>query len=170
MKKKVLWSIPVVIAMIIVITLPLVWLGYSAVRMFSRDLQKVNVRMFEHIEELEKLEPYVTKELTIGDDRYVRNLDIVDSYLCKVEYNDCTYEVYAYVFKDMDTSKKYFRNIQGGTTEDNASYSASTDWLSYTEYVAYRYNCAILVNGKGYDSCVEFINWLNADFSKGLFE
>lgn len=170
MKKTFRWSIPVFIATIIVVVLALTWLGYGTVKAIIGRKPEIDLRMFEQIEELEKLDPYITKELKFGDDRYARKLEIEESYLCKVKYNDCYYEVYAYVFKDDANARKYFQNITGNKPDLAASFCASTNWITYADYIAYRNNCALYVNGKNYEETMAFINWLNSDFSKGLFE
>ena len=130
--------------------------------------QPLSIRMFDNFQEFNKLDEYIIQE-QISDSHSVReDIIVADQYSCAVSYNGITYKVFAYVFSDADSSQLYFEQVTGKESREEWNYSLSGNVIFNTRYVVYHKNRAYLVEGKDQKSCVEFINWLSADFTYDL--
>lgn len=135
--------------------------------LFSAE-QPLSIKMFDSLQEFSKLDKYAIQEYTSESRSDLEELIVTDQYSCVASYNNITYTVSAYVFPDASSSQVYFERVTGRTSQEEWNYSCSGNVVFKTRYVVYYKNKAYIVEGKDQKSCVEFINWLSADFTYDL--
>lgn len=149
----------------------LVAISVLALFAYTFYLQKdatMDLRMFQSLDEFEKLTHIANQDFSTDEDRYAKGLPIQDAYLCAATYNEHSYRIYAYVFDNNATAQQYFKNITGKELQTDWSFSCNGNIFFSTQYVIYYGKCAYLVEGGDYRSFVDFVNWLSADFSLDL--
>ena len=124
-------------------------------------------RMFTDLSAFAKLEVYADDSTNIVDSTII-GLECESSYCKSIVYKDNRYQVFAYVFSEQETALQYFTNETGSEVFSIWNESLTGDNLYHTTYVIYYENYLYKISGGNRLSTVEFINWLNADFSIDL--
>jgi len=141
---------------------------FMLITMLQISNNKLENRFFSDIVKFNKLEGFVKHGIDPDTDKYLGDIDYVDSYTKSVVYNGDTYNVYAYTFKDIESAKRYFENCTGKDTKGNWNYSCSSNYLFSSRYIAFCDNCLYRVEGNGYRKFVKAINYINEDFELTL--
>ena len=126
------------------------------------DKNEYNVNYFDKIEDFSKLDDYVISE--IQNDKYQKNIEVEESYLKKIKYDNKIYIVRAYIFEDTESSQTYFERYTKKKCDSKSNYYwYSNPFKSY--FIAYNENCLYCVEG-GYSrrAFIEFVSFLNSTF------
>ena len=138
-------------------------LGFSVL---DRDHQH---KLFSNIEAMNILSSFITEE--INEDKCLGELVPVDSFLCKVKWNNTNYRVYAYVFEDDSQCMQYVKNRKMPYYGSD-SYHLSSNVLFSSKYIICSNEKVLYIEGAGLNSLFDFLDYLGQDFDilldKGL--
>lgn len=102
---------------------------------------EMKVYIFENIEECQNINAYKSDNAVIelydspDGDKYLKDLQYNDFFACKYSSESFDFEIFAYEFLDSDTSKEYFKNVTGNSSEDSSSFSSVKGMLYYRRIV-----------------------------------
>lgn len=135
----------------------------------SNSIREHQHYMFSDIDMLEILNQYKIEE--IDEDACLGELVPVDSFLCKVKWNNTNYHVYAYVFEDDSQCMQYVKNRKMPYYGSD-SYHLSSNVLFSSKYVICSNEKVLYIEGAGLNSLFDFLDYLGQDFDilldKGL--
>lgn len=152
---------------VFLIVLALIAIGLFVFLLKLSANMSLTVKMYDSIQELSKLDQCRIQEYTSADDRDTSGLEITGQYSGVFSYNGNSYEVFAYVFPNNETAQTYFERATGRHTRESWNYSCSGNGFS-TQYIVYYKNCTYRVEGAKQKDCIDFVNWLSAEFSYTL--
>ena len=160
-KKRMLLT---VIAVVILIAATLAYLIVAVTAM-----SKHEPRMFEDIAEFEKLDTYVTRDLTPADDAKLGTLQPVASYTKEIKYEKRKYRVYAYVFNSVADSQTYYQNCGCGLFDDmDFAFKGEAGLFSNATYTAYCGTCAYRLEGGAPRPSARAFDFITGDFPLNL--
>ena len=175
MKKKRVLIFILSILSFVSILLTIVILSLNPVDII-RNIKKSNEyedKCFTEISQFEKLDEYVTEDIDPKTDKRLKGLKYIESYTKKFEYNGKTYSLYAYVFEDEESAKKYYKRYsQGGGSFSTRNYGYDSYTLMnwFTTYSVYYDNCVFGMRGRGTSDFYDALNFVTEDFPISISE
>mgnify|MGYP000046454285 CR=1 FL=1 len=124
----------------------------------------LNHRFFTDIDNFSRLDEYAVKNIELSDDKYLGELEVVSYYTKVILYNGKEYLVFAYVFPDVDSTITYFKKCTGVSSEINWNFHSSSNYFTYSEYIAYYECCLYRIEGGSYKEFVDAVNFINKLF------
>ena len=118
-------------------------------------------KMFNDIDSLSILSKYQADE--IKEDKYLSNLEPIDSFTYKIKWNKNIFYIYAYVFEDDLQCKQYISNRKI-PYYGNEGYHLSGNIFFSNEYIVYSNNKLLYIEGPGEDSLMEFLDFVGQNF------
>ena len=162
MKKNKLWLIFVVIGVVAVVS-------YFVVSIINSQNSPNYYKIYTDISDLEKLNPYITKELDTGCDANLKRIKPLESWTNEVQYGGCNYVIYAYVFENLTDAQTYYHNIEGLPPKGNHTYHMASNYLK-TKYYCYYGQFAYYVAGENEKDFSSFMAFMTEDYSIDFME
>ena len=132
-------------------------------------LFKYEARMFEDIAAFEKLDAYVTCDLTPADDAKLKGLQPVASYTKEIKYKNRKYRVFAYVFDSVEDCQTYYQNCGGEISADwNFASLFTSGIFTKSTAIAYNETCAYRFEGGTPRASARAFDFITADFPLNL--
>lgn len=151
----------ILIIIVIVLTISIVVL-FPIVSLFTKTFDH---KYFTSIEEFHFLQDYLVENSSLDDDEYLGTKIVVDSFTEKINYEGNTYNVYAYVFADSESSIAYFNQYTGKNSKTDWNFSMSSNYYFNSKYIAYHENCLYRIEGGNYLAFVDAVNLITSNFS-----
>lgn len=123
-------------------------------------------RMFNSISSFEVLNEYV--QAPIESDKYLDDLVPIDYFRNVVKWNGKKYEVYAYVFSDVNQCHEYIKKRTNISFIENKYAFSRGNLFFATEYIVFMDNMLLYIDGPGYNDMYSFLNFLQQDFDVEL--
>lgn len=122
---------------------------------------KPTFEYFENISDWDFLDELIVETI---EDKHIGSIEFTEGFGIKVKYDDKYFEVFAYVFKDVQAAQTYYLSAAGGDSLGNSieeeAYSAGDIYFS-NKLAAYKANCAYRISGGGYPAFGNFIDFVN---------
>ena len=137
----------------------------------SQEILFPELYIFESLDECDGLldgvaDAKIVKHETCEGDKKIKELKYDQCYAATASVEDCSFDLFAYIFNDEADAKSYFTNVTGKTTEPTTNFSISIGSGRYRVVVidgrnAYAAYCTV-------DCAEQMLNFFESAFSKKL--
>lgn len=104
-------------------------------------------------------------------DKYITDIDFVDSYVKELKYKGKRFTIYAYQFKDDETAKEYYSRVVGRANTSDIDCDQHTGLFSSRFISRYKTNVyRIKVKAGGTLNYLEIMKYLNSVFDVTIRE
>ncbi len=125
---------------------------------------QIHARFFTDISDFSKLEPYVVRELSISEDRYVDENTVKESYIKTIKYGGRKYDVFAYVFENTADAAEYYSKCSRNSADSNWGHYSMSNFFFTSDFIAFHENCLFRVAGGSYLPFSDVVNFICKDF------
>ncbi len=130
---------------------------------FVLDSQYTEINHFDDISVCSQLDEFrVSKNVLI--DKYIEDVEYMDSYAYKLNYDSTEFELYAYKFDSCETAKEYYLQVEGKTVDGNIDYRGRSGLFSSKLTVRYNNNVYRIETGNTLDY-IKVRRFLNSVFT-----
>lgn len=135
---------------------------------------EIDVHIFSDMEECQEIKGLESDNIDLEiydspvEDKYLKKLEFQEFFGCKYSSDDLTFELFAYVFSNIENAMEYFENGTGVSSDLNPNFISSAGISSYSRIVVSE-NKAYVVYCKKADK-ENVINFLNSCFSVDIID
>ena len=123
------------------------------------------INHFDNIEVCKTFDEYIVEEKI--SDKYIINIDYIDSYVHVLNYEGKQFFLYAYQFENIDAAKRYYSLIEGNTADGDIDYDSNSSLFSSNLIARYKTNVYRIETG-GTRDFVEIMKYLNSVFTVNI--
>ncbi len=132
----------------------------------SSDIRTATFNMFESIDELDILKPYVICE--IQSDKQLYGLTCKDKFIQTVEWENGRFEVYAYEFDTVADCAVYYERVASSWNGLAFGWHINGNGVTSTKATIYYENCIMHVVGESQNETIAFLEWVTSDFTHSV--
>lgn len=162
--KKIVFKKVCKVSVIAIILLLFIWLSVNAFLSFLNPIN-YHYRNFLDIQDFDALNSYILEgELS---DSKIKTLTPEASYVHYVKYNGKTFQIFAYIFSNLEETICYYDNCTGDSPPFESFHRVSST-IFHTSFITYQNCCVYRVEGGNSKSVIEFVEYISSLFDSPL--